>query len=388
MSRPGSPQALRDLNRGRVLEALREYGDLSQAELARRTELSQATVSNIIRHLRATGDVVTNDGPGRRTTVRLAPGPGFVVGVDYGHRHISVAVADLDHDVLTEERIDLAKDVSAHDGMAEAARMTERTLRRAGVDRNEVVGAAMGLPAPIDRTTGRVGSPSILPGWVGVNAGDVATEALGLPVRVVVDNDANLGARVEWWWGAGVGYSDVVYLKLSDGVGAGLIIGGHLYGGVAGTAGEIGHTTLDEYGELCRCGNRGCLETVVSARRVTAMLAPVVGEELTISEVVRRAEDGSRACERLLTDVGLQVGRSLADLCSLLNPQMILVGGELAQASALLIPAIERVIGRCGVPAAAESVHIKPGALGARTHVLGTIALARREAGAAAVFNS
>ncbi|HQV19494.1 MAG TPA: winged helix-turn-helix domain-containing protein, partial [Gordonia sp. (in: high G+C Gram-positive bacteria)] len=73
MSRPGSPQALRDLNRGRVLEALREYGDLSQAELARRTELSQATVSNIIRHLRATGDVVTNDGPGRRTTVRLAP---------------------------------------------------------------------------------------------------------------------------------------------------------------------------------------------------------------------------------------------------------------------------------------------------------------------------
>ena len=116
MSRPGSPQALRDLNRGRVLEALREYGDLSQAELARRTELSQATVSNIIRHLRATGDVVTNDGPGRRTTVRLRTGPGFVVGVDYGHRHISVAVADLDHDVLTEERIDLAKDVSAHDG--------------------------------------------------------------------------------------------------------------------------------------------------------------------------------------------------------------------------------------------------------------------------------
>lgn len=388
MSRPGSPRALRDLNRGRVLEALREYGDLSQAELARKTGLAPATVSNIVRHLRAAGDVVTTDGAGRRKSIRLAPGPGFVVGVDYGHRHISVAVADLDHEVLTERRVDLAPDMSARDGMAEAARLAQHVLATAGVDRTEVVAAAMGLPAPIDRTTGRVGSPSILPGWVGVDAGDLASDALGLPVRVAVDNDANLGALAEWWWGAGAGYSDVVYLKLSDGVGAGLIIGGHLYGGVTGTAGEIGHTTLDEYGDLCRCGNRGCLETVVSARRVTSILEPIVGEHLTILEIVQRAEAGSRACERLLTDVGLQVGRSLADLCSLLNPQMVLIGGELAQASTLLIPAMERVIGRCGVPAAAGAVHIRRGALGARTHVLGAVALARRESASAALFNS
>ncbi|MFT4125051.1 MAG: ROK family transcriptional regulator [Gordonia sp. (in: high G+C Gram-positive bacteria)] len=388
MSRPGSPQALRDLNRGRVLGALREYGDLSQAELSRRTGLAPATVSNIIRHLRSTGEVVTGDSPGRRRTIRLAPGPGFVLGIDYGHRHLSVAVADLDHQVLTEERVDLAADVSARDGMAEAARLTRRVLRTAGVDRGEVIAAAMGLPAPIDRTTGRVGSPSILPGWVGVDAGGIATETLELPVRVVVDNDANLGALAEWWWGAGAGYSDLVYLKLSDGVGAGLIIGGHPYRGVTGTAGEIGHTTVDEYGELCRCGNRGCLETVVSARRVTSMLAPIVGETLSIAEIVARAADGSRACERLLTDVGLQVGGALADLCSLLNPEIILIGGELALASELLIPAMARVIGRCGVPAAVAAVRIQRGDLGPRTHVLGAIALARRESGATAVFNS
>ncbi|MFC7752599.1 ROK family protein [Tsukamurella soli] len=143
----------------------------------------------------------------------------------------------------------------------------------------------------------------------------------------------------------------------------------------------MGHTTIDEFGDVCRCGNRGCLETLVSARRVISLLKST-GESppRTISEVVRRADTGDRACARVLEDVGHQVGRAVADLCSLLNPSLLLVGGELGQAAPLLIPAIRQVVLRCGVPSAAEQLDIRLGRLGARTHVYGAIALAIADA--------
>ncbi|KAA0020084.1 ROK family transcriptional regulator [Antrihabitans cavernicola] len=378
--RPGSTTALRELNRQRMREALQQLERATQADLARATGLAPATVSSLARELRDAGEVVDEVTPGRRRILRLADRSGFVIGVDYGHRHVTVAVADLDHQVLAQHRTELGTSVLAADGLAVTADLTERALRTAGVDRHEIVGAAMGLPAPIDRRTGCVGSPSILPGWVGVDASELATSVLGLPVRVTVDNDANLGALAEHRWGAGVGVSDMAYLKLSDGVGAGLIVDGRLYSGITGTAGEIGHVTVDEFGDVCRCGNRGCLETLVSARRVVSLLAPLVDTELTITEIVARAERGERSFWRVLHDVGRQVGRSLADLCSLLNPQLVLIGGELAQAATILVPAIEQTVQRCGVPAAAHALRIAPATLGARAHVLGAVARAEQSA--------
>lgn len=385
---PGSPTALRDQNRARVIAALRVQGALAQADLARETGLAAATVSNIVRALVDAGDVLTEDGPGRRRTVRLARKVGHVVGVDYGHRHVTVAVSDLSHEILSEVRSELGAMTDAETGMAITARLTTEALEAAGVAPDDVVGAAMGVPTPIERDNRRVGSPSILPGWVGIDIGAVATAALDLPVQVAVANDADLGALAERRWGAGIGVSDLVYLKLAEGVGAGLIIGGKPYSGISGTAGEIGHTTVDEFGEVCRCGNRGCLETLISARRVCALLAPTVGEDLTIADVVALAKRGDRACARVLTDVGRQAGRAVADLCSLLNPELILVGGELAQASSILIPAIRQVVDRCGVPSSSDAVRIIPAKLGARTHVLGAIALALSDVEPAPAFKS
>ncbi|MFC6010381.1 ROK family transcriptional regulator [Nocardia lasii] len=373
--RPGSPTALRDQNRARVVAELRRQGQATQAELARATGLAPATISNIVRDLAEVGSLVIEKRSGKRNCVRLAGGSGFVVGLDHGHRHLTVGVSDLSHRVVARTRTELPVGVSAAQSMAHARRLLDAALAQAGVERAAVVGAAMGLPAPIDRTTGRVGSPSILPGWVGVDASALADAALELPVGVVVDNDANLGALAEHQWGAGVGTTDMVYLKLSDGVGAGLIVDGRLYSGVAGTAGEIGHTTVEEFGAVCRCGNRGCLETLVSARSVVSLLAPTAGE-LTIEEVVGRALAGDRAFARVLDDVGRQVGAAVAGLCSILNPELLVLGGELAQAERILIPAIGQVVDRCGVPSAAAALRIRPAVLGARTHLLGAIARA------------
>ncbi|MFD3508665.1 ROK family protein [Nocardia sp. NPDC058666] len=377
--RPGSPTALRDQNRARVVEELRKQGQATQADLARATGLAPATISNIVRDLAGAGSLRIEKRSGKRNSVRLTGGTGFVVGVDHGHRHVTVGISDLAHQVVAQTRTELPVGLSAAQSMDHAARLLDKTLVDAGIERAELVGAAMGLPAPIDRTTGRVGSPSILPGWVGIDASSLATTALGLPTRVIVDNDANLGALAEHQWGAGTGTTDMVYLKLSEGVGAGLIVGGRLYAGVAGTAGEIGHTTVDEFGAVCRCGNRGCLETLVSARYVVSLLAPTEGE-LSIEEVVRRAIAGDRAFVRVLDDVGRQVGAAVAGLCSILNPELLVLGGELAQAAQILIPSIQQVVDRCGVPSAAAALRIRPALLGPQTHLLGAIARAIADA--------
>lgn len=374
-ARAGSLAGLREDNRARITGVLRTAGELSQADLARHTGLSAATVSNLVRDLQRDG-LITVQSHGRRRTVRLLRASGFVVGIDYGHRHLSVAIADLAHEVIAEHRLELHDDVGAHSGLALAATHLRRLLQEAGVAASEVVSMAIGLPAPIEAATTRVGAPSILPGWVGVQVREVAAEELGLDAPIAVDNDANLGALAERLWGAGIGYDDLAYLKLSEGVGAGLIIGGRSYGGPTGTAGEIGHLTVDEMGTVCRCGNRGCLETLVSARSVVSMLEPTHGPGLTIRDIVRAADNGDRACARVLTDVGTQVGRSVADLCSLLNPSLVVVGGELAQASEYLLPAIRRVIARCSVPAAGETLQLTTAVLGDRAHLLGAIARA------------
>src|SRR5262249_21679892 len=138
-----------------------------------------------------------------------------------------------------------------------AAAMVGDVLTEAGICRERVIGVGMGIPGPIDRRTRTIGSASILPGWVGLAPAEEMARRLGLPVEI--DNDANVGALAEVYWGAGRGHSEIVYVKASTGIGAGIVTAGQLYRGAVGTAGEIGHTTVDEQGPLCRCGSRGCL---------------------------------------------------------------------------------------------------------------------------------
>ena len=194
--------------------------------------------------------------------VSLNSSAGLALGIDFGHRHLRVAVSDLSHTVLAETWRELDVDHSAEEGLDAAVEFVDEVLDEAGVDRGRVIGVGMGLPAPIDRTTGAVQAASILPGWVGVDAAAEASARLGMPVEV--ENDANLGALAELVWGAGRGKSEFAYIKASSGIGAGLISGGRIQHGVGGTAGEIGHTVIAEGGPVCRCGNRGCLETLAS----------------------------------------------------------------------------------------------------------------------------
>jgi predicted NBD/HSP70 family sugar kinase len=376
---------LREGNRRRVIDALRERGLASRAELARITGLSRSTISTIVGDLVDAGLAGERDGQPAGEThagrppvmVALNGSAGLAVGIDFGHRHLRVAVSDLSHTVLAETWCELDVDHSADQGLSKAAQFVDQVLAEAGGERERVIGAGMGLPAPIDRATGSVQASSILPGWVGVDAGLEANNRLGLAVEV--ENDANLGALAELVWGAAKGKSEVAYIKVATGIGAGLISGGRLQHGVGGTAGEIGHTLLAEGGPVCRCGNRGCLETLASARSIADLLSASRREEISSRRLLELSAGGDAAAQRLIGDAGRAIGIAVANLCNILNPECVIVGGELSAAGEVLLEPLREVVRRNAIPSAVEDLEIVAGVLGERAEMLGALALVMHE---------
>jgi glucokinase-like ROK family protein len=379
---PGSQSSLHRANLERVVRAVRLAGSLTQAEIARSTGLSAATVSNIVRELRDNGTVQvtpTSSGGRRARSVALSGDAGIVVGVDFGHSHLRVAVGNLAHQVLAEQSEPIDVDASASQGFDRAEQLVARLVESTGISPQKVLGVGLGVPGPIDVETGALGSTAILPGWSGVNPRQEMSDRLGVPVQV--DNDANLGALGELVWGGGRGVKDLAYIKVASGVGAGLVIDGRIYRGPGGTAGEIGHITLDESGPVCRCGNRGCLETFTAARYVLELLRGSHGEGLTVPRMVQLAREGDPGCRRVTGDVGRHIGMGVASLCNLLNPSRIVLGGDLAEAGELVLGPIRESVSRYAIPSAAQRLSVVPGALGARAEVLGALALVLSEMG-------
>ncbi|MFJ8132238.1 ROK family transcriptional regulator [Streptomyces hydrogenans] len=382
METPGSQTSLHRANLERVVRAVRMAGSLTQAEIARSTGLSAATVSNIVRELKDGGTVEvtpTSAGGRRARSVSLSGDAGIVIGVDFGHTHLRVAVGNLAHQVLAEESEPLDVDASAAEGFDRAEQLVNRLIEATGIGRDKVIGVGLGVPGPIDVSSGTLGSTSILPGWGGINPAEELSARLGVPVHV--DNDANLGALGELVWGSGRGVKDLAYIKVASGVGAGLVIDGRVYRGPGGTAGEIGHITLDESGPVCRCGNRGCLETFTAARYVLPLLQPSHGPDLTMERMVQLAREGDPGCRRVIADVGRHIGSGIANLCNLLNPSRVVLGGDLAEAGELVLAPIRDSVGRYAIPSAARQLSLAQGALGARAEVLGALALVLSEMG-------
>jgi predicted NBD/HSP70 family sugar kinase len=360
--RTGSLESLRERNRLRVVDALRQRGAISRSDIARETGLSRSTVSSLVADLQAAGLVVEREvattprGPeGGRPPVLIAldQSAGALVGIDFGHRHVRVAVADLSYTVMAERTAAIDVDAAGHDALDLAAGLADQLLEEAGVDRGRVLAAGMGLPGPIDRQTGLVHSRAIIPSLDGIDTAVEMRMRLGMPVHL--DNDANVGALGEATFGAGEGVEVMAYLRLSAGIGAGLVIGGRPFRGARGVAGEIGHVLVDPQGPICRCGNRGCLETFASPPALCELL------------------------RRVIHDAGRVVGRAVADLCNFINPDLVIVGGDLSAAGDLLLDPMREAVRRFAIPAAAEDVRITAGVLGDRAEVLGSLALAGHE---------
>jgi predicted NBD/HSP70 family sugar kinase len=386
-SNPGSQSALRLSNQRRILSTV-SGGPTTQAEIARATGLSTATVSNIVKVLVDLGLVATSPttSSGRRAQlVSLSSTDGAVsVGIDFGRRHVRIIVATLDYRVIAEKEVEIPAGYTAAEALDIAANLLTSTLNHARIPRSSVLGVGVGVPGPIDRRTGTVVEGAILPEWVGVTVGMVE-ESFELPVYL--ENDANLGVLAEVTWGSHAGTPTVVFVKVGTGIGAGLILNGVPYSGNIGLTGEIGHTPIHEHGLLCRCGNRGCLETVASTTIMIELLSRTLGRPVRTKEIVRMALEGDERAIRVVEEAGLAVGRSIAAITNLINPQTIIVGGPLTGLGEMLLGPIRIALKRYAVPMIMETTDLVMSSLGERAEALGGAALVLQQTGITAAVS-
>jgi predicted NBD/HSP70 family sugar kinase len=365
-----------------LIALLRARGPLTRAALGEATGLSRTTVSNALMELRrrellVDADAETVPTGGRPAgMVSLTARAGVAVGVDLGRTHVRVALADGGHRVLAEEAVRFDVYGDADGAVATAARLVTAVLRTAKAPPARVLGIGLGVPAPLD-ADGRIGSSNILPGWMGRAPAEELAALTGIPVRA--ENDANLGGLAESIWGAGRDRHLMVYIKAASGIGAGLLVDGLVYRGASGTAGEIGHTVVSESGPVCRCGNRGCLEMLAGGPALLALLSPSGTPVRTVAELVARARDGDPGCRRVLADAGEYIGVAVANLVNLLNPGLIVFGGELGLADELILTTLRARVQRASLPPAAQAVVVVPAVLGDRAESLGGALLPLRE---------
>lgn len=369
------------LNQQRIADALRSAGALTQAELSRQTGLSTATVSNIVKAM-AEANLVEIEpimSAGRRaSSVHLRDSGAVAVGLDFGRRHFRIVVATHGNVVVAEEFVDLPVGYRAEDGIDAAAALLGELRDRHGIQSASVMGVGVGVPGPIDRRTGTVVQGAILPEWVGIELGKLE-ERLHFPV--FFDNDANLGAMAEVRWGPHAGVSDLVFVKIGSGIGAGLVLNGRSYYGSFGVTGEIGHETITDHGVICHCGNRGCLETVASTSVMMDLLSRPGGEKVTTADIVRNALNGDSATLRVLDDAGAAIGRALAGVANLINPAVIVVGGPLSGLGDILLAPIARGMVRHAVPVVGQSTVLAMSSLGDRAEALGAVSLVLQQPG-------
>ena len=384
--RSGSLEALRELNRLRVVDALRRHGTLSRAEIARLTGLSRSTISTLVADLHDRGFVAEREADpggngGSRASVgrppvmlRLDPPAGIAVGIDFDHTRINVAVSDLSRAVLAEGTAELDVDHDAAGSLEVAAGLVRESLDRAGFPRDTVLAIGVALPGPVDPVNHRLHDSAILEGWTGVDVAEELGRRLDAPVHI--DNDANLGAFAEARLGAARSARTAVYLQLSSGVGAGLVVEGQPFRGAGGVAGEIGHVTVADNGAPCRCGRHGCLETLVSGPALVERIVAARGERLSVSRIIALARDGDADCRAAISDAGRLAGEVLADVCNVLNPEIVVVGGKLSTAGELLLDPLRAALVGGALPASTRGLEVVAGQLGDRANCLGALVLA------------
>ena len=377
---PESPINLASLGRVRVLRALTDRSALSRADLVQCTGLARATVGSVIDDLIAAGLVRKTTEPlaaASRTgrppqLLSLEPRAGYAAGLDVGHDHVRAILTDLVGTTLWDESLALSVDGDPRHTLDTAVELIDRAVGETGVSRERVLGLGFGIACPVD-VHGELHADGIMRGWVGLRPTDELAARTGLPVRLV--NDANAGLLAERRFGAAHSCGNVVYLRLSAGIGAGIVCDGRVLTGSGGFAGELGHVTVDPRGAVCRCGNRGCLETVASPPAIAALLSRSWGRTVSSAELTELIQAGDRGALRAIEDAGTAVGHALAYTVMLLNPELIVIGGDLVVAGAALLDPMRRALTRNTVYSHTGRLRIVASTLGDSAGVRGAAAL-------------
>jgi predicted NBD/HSP70 family sugar kinase len=334
--------SLREVNRRKIIRAVM-VEPATQAVIARLTRLSPATVSGVVGELQQEGVVRVDGGEGGRgKKVRLGPVRGVTVGMELTQRGAAVAARRVADSSIEYESVAFSADQGGNGWVRESVRLIKDLVAQTGLDENDIVSIGIGVPAAVDPRRGAVTQIAAEFDW-DLRGGARERFNDHFPgVPVIIDNAAHFAAYGEFLHGAGRGQDIMLYVNASTRIGAGLVIEGSIYRGQHGLGCELGHVTMDPLGIMCRCGSRGCLETLVGGARLVEQVRQAfpgyrVDLPSSLESMIERAKSGDRVCLRVLVDAARNIGLALACACNLLNPGLIVLGGEMGRAADLLI---------------------------------------------------
>lgn len=339
----GNRDLIRALNRSNVLNTVKTYGPIGRADIARRTGLSPATITAITAELIAEHLVLeksSGDSSGGRPPILLVLNPqgGYVVGIKLTEDHAISALTDLEANVIAKSTVEL----SGHDPervVKDLVELVSGLIQMSAIHKKQLLGVGIGLAGIVDARRGIL-RQSPISGWKDVPLRDMLQRRLRVPVYI--DNDVNTLTITEKWFGSGQGLDSFLTVTVGRGVGMGIVVNGQFYRGEGGGAGELGHTVVDPDGPACACGKRGCLETYAADPGLVRMANEAAGRgEFShpiqdVHELLDLAQAGDPAAIAIFERAGEILGRAIANLINLFNPQKIIISGEGARAGSLL----------------------------------------------------
>lgn len=376
-------------HQARLLRLLRDQGPNSRAQVGDQVELSRSKLAVEVDRLLRTGLIVADGlaasrGGRRSHNLRLAPSLRFL-GIDIGATSVDVAVTNAELEVLghLNQAMDVREGPVAvfEHVLAMAAKLRSSGLAE-GFD-----GAGIGVPGPVRFPEGVPVAPPIMPGWDGFPVREALSQELGCPV--MVDNDVNLMAMGEQQAGVARSVGDFLCVKIGTGIGCGIVVGGEVYRGATGSAGDIGHIQAVPDGRPCACGNRGCLEAHFSGAALARDAMEAAGQGLsaelasrlethgTLSavDIAAAAAAGDAVSLDLIREGGTRTGQVIAGLVSFFNPGLVVIGGGVTGLGHTLLAAIRTQVYRQSLPLATGNLPIVLGELGQNAGVIGAARL-------------
>jgi glucokinase len=361
-----------------LFQFFRDGAPHTRADIQLVSGLARSTVAARIDELLASGlirPVAEGASTGGRPPSRFAMDPSarLVAAADLGAAHATLAIADLHGSPLAERRASLAISEGPSRVLGWLVDALAGLLADLGRSPADLAAIGIGLPGPVEFSTGRPVNPPIMPGW---DLFDVSGWIRGrIDVPVLVDNDVNISALGE----LKVAWPDtrhLMFVKIATGIGSGIISEGRLQRGARGSAGDIGHVEVPGGPDVpCTCGNTGCLEALASGSALAAALGVAGG-----SDVVELVKAGDTDAIQAVRQAGRDIGRVLATAVSLLNPRAIVLGGSMARVGEHLIAGVREAVYTRSMPLATEQLTITASTAGSQAAVLGAAVLAAEHA--------
>ena len=388
----GDQMLVRRLNTAIILDCLRLNASLSRAGVSSCTGLNRRTVSSIVSALIKEGLVreteFQKDKLGRPgLLLELSPDGACAIGIQIGVDFISVMLADFVTQPIWDRRVGVNPAIGQTGYIERTGDLIQEALRRAKRTGSQMLGICVGVPGLVDLELGQlVFAPNLK--WHHVPLRQMLMKRFDVPV--FVENDANASALGEYYFGVARAVKDFVYLTADVGLGGGIVLGGKLFRGNGGYAGEVGHMSFDPNGAQCECGRRGCWESLVSPRSVVRNIQTILGNgtesivrelvkgnlsAITFDIVVQAANSNDAVALQVLQGVGRWLGLGIANLVNAFNPELVVLGGALAQASQILTPVIEATVKENALRQPQETLKIATSAYGSEGCVVGAVAI-------------